>query len=352
MENAEKALEEFDKYFNLTSDNDDTGQAEEYARITELDDDFDRLSDDMSEIIGLSNEKGHALPIVEPVEEKITVESVEEKITVKPVEEKITVEPVEEKQADIPVPTRSSAKHFHHKYGDEIEEHCQVQMGSKKATFFLDPPSSLYDNFYARKRELVFTCTPGGQLDFDVLSTELEDASVDIVSETFDQEETRKKMELVQQYRDRVKNISIRTNNQYFIWKRWVPLLEGSLAKVQYLKPQIKQDGLVLEHMSDLWLYFSRLESLHNNVVNVEKNLAAAFETLSRKVSICMELKPTERYERQGRREYSSKFSDSTPTEENKPKIKSSDLDDYDELPINAEIKQKPKSGQVNWSDI
>ena len=330
MENAENALKDFEDYFNLSPSNsaeqnqEQQEQAEEYGDITESDDDFDTLSEEVSETIGAmeDEEKGYELPqpikkdeIKEEVKEKeeeevrdeVEEDDQEDKEEVK---EEVPFDLDEEKEDFIPTPTRTSAKHFYHKYEDEIEERSKME--NNKIRFFLDSPAGLFDNFYAKKRDLVFSNMPGGQIDFDAVSLELQDAGVDICSEIFDPEESRKQMELVQQHRERIKNISIRTNNQFFIWKRWVPLLEGFLARVQYLKPQIKQDGLVLEHMSDVELYLARLESLHNNVTAVEKTLAAAYETLSRKVSICMELKSSERYERPKSASYVSKFSEET----------------------------------------
>ena len=117
-------------------------------------------------------------------------------------------------------------------------------------------------------------------------------------------------------------------------------MLKGYLAKIEYLKPSIKQEGLVLEHMGDLEYYYSQLEALYNNCYKVEKTLEAAYEMLSRKVSICMELKPIDRYDRSKR---------SNNYRENK----SSELDDYDEISDgDVAKKDKIKSRVVGWGEF
>ena len=157
-------------------------------------------------------------------------------------------------------------------------------------------------------------------------------------------------MEQVQQFRNRVKYIGVRVNNQYFLFDRFIILLRGYLARVQYLKPVLKQEGLILEHLGDIELYFERLRALHKSVGDSEKNLAAAYEMLSRKVTICMELPPAERYERPS--SYNSKFSN---FQEKKVVVEKSsvDLKSFDDLPDNAQAGQKEqKVGKIGWGDI
>ncbi len=215
----------------------------------------------------------------------------------------------------------------------------EVKIINGEVQWLLDSPVAMYRKFYERKRELVEVYT-GKQLNFIALNDELGNASVNVTDEIFDQEIVRKKMEEVQQYRERVKQISIKCNVQYFLWKRWIEkdMLKGCLSRVEYLKPAIKQEGLVLEHMGDLEYYYSQLEALYNNCYRVEKTLEAASEMLSRKVSICMELKPRDRYDRSNQNSYSKK--------------ESSELDDYDEISDgDVAKKSKMKSGVIGWGE-
>jgi hypothetical protein len=74
-----------------------------------------------------------------------------------------------------------------------------------------------------------------------------------------------------------------------------------------------------------------------------EKVLAAAFETLSRKCTICMELPPAERFEKP-----ISSNSDIPPVREH-----SEELKEFDDLPINAEAVPKDyKVGPIRWDEI
>ena len=229
---------------------------------------------------------------------------------------------------------------------DIIVDNTEIDFVGDKVKWILKSPTPMYNKFYDRKKELVELTEKklGGQLNFRTLNKELEDAHVNVIDEIFDKDIVRKKMEEVQQHRERIKYISIRCNTQYFLWKRWIEkdMLKGYLARIEYLKPSIKQEGLVLEHMRDLEYYYSQLEALYNNCHKVEKTLEAAHEMLSRKVSICMELKPVGRYERtSNNREYQQQ------------KQSSDGLDDFDEI-SGGEIvhKEKEKIGEVEWNEI
>ncbi len=150
-------------------------------------------------------------------------------------------------------------------------------------------------------------------------------------------------MQEIQQHRERIKNISLKCNVQYFVWKRWIEkdMMKGYLAMIQYIKPAIKQEGLVLEHMRDLEYYYAQLEALYNNCSKVEKTLEAAYDTLSRRVSICMELKACERYDR------NKNYSSNIPTREIVTENKSDD-NDFDEIE-EGEVAKKGRDGFCEW---
>ena len=210
-----------------------------------------------------------------------------------------------------------------------------IKITDGNINWMLDCPSEKYKPFYDRKKEFIEKTTHGGQVEYNRWMGELRNATVDVHSRTFDRERVRKRMEEVQGHRERIKQIQIECNKQYFYWKAFMPLLKGFLARIEYIKPSLKQDGLVMEHMSDMEFYFSRLEALHDSAQIAEKTLESAYEMLSREVSICMEMKPTLRYERG-------------------QTISTNDYrDDYDDVShISTPDESKTTRGTIGWGDI
>ena len=235
---------------------------------------------------------------------------------------------------------------------DEIPMDSKSMLDGDKLVWSLNSSSSMYDTFYDQKKIVLDSCLAGGQVEFSIWNKELEEAQVDVVTEVFDQQLIIRQMEEIQQFRNRVKFIGVRVNNQYFLFDRFTPLLRGYLARIQYLKPVLKQDGLILEHMGDVELYFERLRALHKSVSDTEKNLAAAYDMLSRKVTICMELPPAERYNKESSKSYKAKFSSN---EESKPQEEESEPqeEEFDGLPYGAKAGYKEKvSGPCSWGDM
>ena len=123
------------------------------------------------------------------------------------------------------------------------------------------------------------------------------------------------------------------------------------MARAQYLKPTLRQEGLVLEHMGDVELYLTRLEGLHNSILSAEKNFASAYDTFSRKVTICMELPPAERIDRRKKRASSGDVIFTVDKEEKKEVV--DNLDDFDDLPEKASSSPKHlKTGAIGWGEI
>ncbi|KKM93024.1 hypothetical protein LCGC14_1212580 [marine sediment metagenome] len=205
----------------------------------------------------------------------------------------------------------------------------KINFKNGKIEFFLESPSKLFDQFYGYKRELVEDLTPGEQLLFDDLTRELIGCNVDIRTEVFDNREYIRQMTVIQGFMGRVKNIQVTCNNQYFVWEEFLPNIKGCLARVEYLKPAIKQEGFVHEHMRDLVWYYSKLKHLHESCKGVVKILERAFETISRKASITTPSRQSEQYQRS-----------------NRPEEKR-----YDTLPVENKIK-KDASGFCTWEEI
>ncbi len=349
---AEKELEEFEEMFGLTSTKtDDSDQAEEYGHSTEPDEPFEEIVEEMSNEIKDMKDKGFEME-----ETKKEAQEIIEEIC-----EKGSDRSEHKDEDDIfdSLPQDDSKQeedwnNIEEEPEPESEETTSSNLEQEtvsnddKIKWLFKSPSAMYDNFYKAKEKLIFEYMVGGQVEYTRWINELANAEVKIKSEVFDQQITLDQMEEVQQHRERVKYISIRVNNQYYMFKRFIEIMRGFLAKIQYIKPQIKQEGLIFEHMRDLELYYTRLEALHDSALKAEKSLAAAFDTLSRKVSICMELRPVDRYEKKER-----------PVErrEERPIIRkeedNSDLDIFDELPSNASTRPKKlKTGEIGWDEF
>ena len=123
-------------------------------------------------------------------------------------------------------------------------------------------------------------------------------------------------------------------------------MLRGFLARVEYLKPALKQDGLVMEHMRDIEWYYHKLKSLYDNCHKIEKTLEAAYDTLSRKVTICMELRPNERF---GQTSYEES---EKPIDHSNTSYEKASMDDFDEAPKGVVATKKEKVGLMDWSDF
>jgi len=369
-----KTIEKFEEMFDLTSSNDD--QVEEYGSSTKSDESFDDLSKELQQEIGDLSDKGEVMKketphdIIMDVASKKPEEVVilkehecvssyaldivdddfdelpEQEVSKKKVEKVVELEGavVDLIKAGEELKNEISKKDIEKKI--EIEEivKTKIQTAGDKIQWSLNSSSTMFDNFYEQKRIFLNSYMIGGEIEYTRWTRELEEAQVDVITEVFDQQVIINQMERIQQYRNRVKYIGVRVNNQYFLFDRFIVLLRGYLARIQYIKPVLKQDGLILEHMGDIELYFGRLKALHKSVADTEKNLAAAYEMLSRKVTICMELPPVERYEKKQANPYKSKFSSPVPEK---------DSGDYDELPVNAKAGVKEqKLGSVGWGEL
>jgi len=158
-------------------------------------------------------------------------------------------------------------------------------------------PAPMYKAFYEAKVDIIKTCcVDNEQIPFREWRKELRECSVDVSVLTFDPKEIHVKMQKVTNLRERLQEIRIQTNTQYFLWKRGIVLLRGSISRIEHDKPVIKQEGVFYEHMSDVEMYFAELEALHDAAEIVDKTLCGAFDCLSRQVSIALPLKSMDRY--------------------------------------------------------
>ncbi len=378
----EKDIKEFEVMFDLSSDKDDSNeQAEEYGHSTGSSEPFEELA---AEVFDKIEDKGNSIVKEDPhdIIRDVCSAPVEEVVDEEPIRDGLFVgdnffndSPVvkEEKPSDdelrevapqekvnITHETESLNKNmFIDDCSDEIgprpgdcpPTYGEVSHGDDKIEWMLTSPAPMYSSFYAKKRDLLFKYMVGGQIEYTRWTNELVEAEVIIRGEIFDHQSIISQMEAVQQHRERVKAIHVRVNNQYYTFKRFVEMMRGFLARIEYLKPVTRQEGLIMEHMRDLELYYARLEALHDSATKTEKTLEKAFDTLSRKCTICMELRPPERVDK--------KVSSTYVPSENPNEIilsvreYSKEFDEFDDLPMNAQAAPKDhKVGAIGWSDV
>ena len=349
-----KAIERFEKMFDLTS-SDDGEQAEEYGHSSKNEESFKELSKEVSTEIEDLKEKGLNIIIKDP-------HDIVKDICFKDKKRKKEEEDSGEEEYFDSIPLQD-LKEVISEAEESAEENAEVefyqnnfienelQVSGDKITWSLTSSSEMYDSFYRQKKIFLEKYVVGGQIEYSRWMQELDEAEVDVITEVFDQQIIIKQMEDVQQYRNRVKYIGVRVNNQYYLFDRFIGMLRGYLARIQYLKPVLKQEGLILEHMGDIELYYTRLQALHDSAIKTEKNLAASYEMLSRKVTICMELPPVERYEKPS--VYKSKFDSNYIPASKIDNIKTDEFDGFDSLPKNAQAGQKGKvTGSIGWGEI
>ena len=346
-------IKDFEEMFDLGSKNDRNEQSEEYGYSSESDDDFETLAKEISGEIEELDDKG--ISIKGDVPEIVTKVSLESKSTEDDVfldkdDNELEADVISKKFGEGLDKIEEDMQQGWDKKDKKIEEKVGERIrGGDQVEWSFNSPAPMWDSFYAQKRLLIQSHMIGAQVEYEKWLNEMSEARVDISSEIFDQELMVKQMEEVQQHRERMKFIAIRVNNQYFMFKKFEEMLRGFLAKVQYVKPQIKQEGFIMEHMQDVVLYLSRLDALHDSVIKVEKTLAGAFDVLSRKVTISMELSPAER---QLRKEDYQNRKNNLSVAENKQEV-NDDLDGFDDLPTGAKVEPgKVKVGAIKWEEI
>jgi hypothetical protein len=110
-------------------------------------------------------------------------------------------------------------------------------------------PAPKYDKFYQTKMELVKEICPYGLFNFAKIRSELISSSVDVSVPVFEASVIHAKMQTIQMYRDRLKEMQIKLNAQYFLWSRAIVLLRGVLSRIEREKPESRQQGVIYEHM-------------------------------------------------------------------------------------------------------
>ncbi len=175
------------------------------------------------------------------------------------------------------------------------ESKKDMLVDDEQIKWIVKSPSEKYDRFYEKKRSSLLDLLPGGQIPYRKYLDELKEARVNLNSDSYDTRDIYDRMCSVQMWRERVQEIAMHCNEQYYMWDRFIELFRGVLARTEYEKPALRQDGIVFQHMRDMELYHSRLHSLHVSIAQVLRNLESAFECLSRQVTISLQGKEPNR---------------------------------------------------------
>ena len=226
--------------------------------------------------------------------------------------------------------------------------------------WILKSPTSRYDRFYSEKRSMIPRLLIGGPIPFDKYGQELRRANVELDVRTYNPENVHARMVEVQKWRDRVQEIYLHANDQYYVWDNFIEMCQGMLIRLEpNLKPADARKALFYEHLRDMIYYYDRLRSVHTGATAVLKNLEAAFDTLNRQVTIAIQGQNREPDRTSGSR------TAPTPQRQNHPKAEkeelakeeSSDSDedfefgDFDKLEGKATIETKKKATTdfVDW---
>lgn len=230
--------------------------------------------------------------------------------------------------------------------------------------WLLESPAPKYNQFYAEKGWMIPRLLRGGKIPVDQYRKELSSAYVDTKVEMYDHEMISQKMTDIRKWQDRVLEIRGHVLAQYHGWKRGVELFHGVLARAEYAKPAICQQGIIYNHMRDMEMYNADLEYLHDFSKEILSNLASHFESLSRQVTLSMPLKTVERYEQPAAPLPPPLALPATP----KPVPKKSDLAGFDRLENDVNQKDSgvkkpnkdsksagsnsPPKKHIDWAEI
>jgi len=168
-----------------------------------------------------------------------------------------------------------------------------VKIVNNEVQWLLTAPAPKYEPFYKQKASALEEILPGGQIKFNKIKDELRGACVNLQTDSMDLSELTEKMNTVQQWQNRVIEMSFDVNHQYHLWDRYIEMMRGNLAMVQYEKPVVKQEGVIFQHMRDMEWYYKQLKYIHEQISNVLQNLTSAWQTISRHATVITSQKET-----------------------------------------------------------
>jgi hypothetical protein len=208
----------------------------------------------------------------------------------------------------------------------------------------LDCPDPKFSKFYKEKKKVIASVLKGGRLPLDQFTNELIECHVDVTLPIYDLPEIHRKMQAVQKWRDRVKDIQMNCSKQYFKFEVAMRLLQGLLVRYETARSALLREGVFYEHMADIEMYFADLKHVFKSSEYVSKNLDNAFECLSRQLTIAMGGKSVERIMAPPSQEYSQ------PAQKVEKKLL--DEENYDVLPDSNELPKKELPKVSSWDSL
>lgn len=265
-----------------------------------------------------------------------------------------TKEEVEEKKIDNLDKKEEKVEAEPEAESEDVRVIKHVKLVDGKVSWLLKSPSEKYDNFYSEKEEVIPQLLCDGPIPFSEWHKELKNSSVDTTTlELYDLQEIHARMKEVKGLRDRMQEMAIRCNMQYFLWERTIDLFHGLLCRIEpNLKPAQGREGFIYEHMRDMEFYFYKLKGFHKAVDYVSKTLELVFEALSRQVTIALQNRePIERYARTDKTNQSLNVNQSTYLEKT---VDEDEFKDFDKLPDSDKSgSESSKTGkEVDWETM
>jgi hypothetical protein len=178
-------------------------------------------------------------------------------------------------------------------------DNLKNQKSTINSKWNLKSPSIKYNPFYKEKLDLLKDLLADGEIPFSQWNKELIEAKVEIANFSYDTVSLLDKMKHAQELKDRIKEMQVTVNNQYYLWDRVIPMLHGLLYRShsETERPAVKFEAVIYEHMYDIEKYYSKLKSIHASTEMVNKTLDNAFNCLSRQVTVTIPGKQIQRYE-------------------------------------------------------
>jgi hypothetical protein len=158
---------------------------------------------------------------------------------------------------------------------------------SNKEGWILDPPAPKWSDFYNFKRSYLSMLLIGGRLPFDDWMAEFSNASGDVHT-SYDLDAMYVRLEDIQGWKNRVREIQIQMMNQYFLWKRVMDIMRSKAAKTEGDKVAWG-DEASCPHLTDFEGYWARLEGCVKGGELVMRNLDSASDTLNRGITIALQ---------------------------------------------------------------
>jgi len=210
-----------------------------------------------------------------------------------------------------------------------------------------------FERFYEEKKGIISQVVSTEQIPYKKWVRELSSACVQLDdNQLYDLKYLNEKMQEVQRYLDRVTQIYVICNDQFFSWQQIIPMFEGLLAGFLYEKPAIRQEGIIYEHMRDMRFYWAQLSSIRDSTDVVLKNLEKARETISRHVTIILSNLEPNRIVKvdQTSQQRPQKFRPEPPI----VKKVSPDLSGFDTIEVGAAMEPASEGTREvkNWSTV